>query len=722
MNSRPDLLALTPDDLAVLTNRGTVKRAQRELENAEVSVEWETDSDGRIQATWSDGAVCGFPAGGTVRDARCGCPAAELCRHVVRTVLAWQNRPLAAAAPAAGNVEAGTPAEVTEGSGSSIPPAVEPGHESDLSYVSGLSDLSDLSGLSKPASPAPSLASPWNPGTITDRHLEEHSPKGLAAKARTAWERGALVECVTGAKPWARFYDLGLTVRFPVPGDVRYAHCDCGQPGPCLHALLAVFAFRRMPAEEKAALVASGPLEAGADPPLLTQAESIVEDLVRDGIAAVPQAVAERWKRCAAALDGDGLIWLGGIVEDLLLERERYQKRDALFSPERPALLAGELLIRCDALRQAGGVPRGLAGGWKSSEKTELGYSRWIGLGSLVTMRRKSVSLGAYLQEAGSGSLGVVTREVADPVDDKTEPGDFAALARAGLVKGAGIRLLGGGQVLTESCRRTPDNRLSFGRARAQVSTQAYAWETLRAPVLVGDFAELRARLSLLPPRSLRPRRDGEDFHVLPIESNTAPVFDPATQIITATLRDTAGGTVRLRLPWTARGAAGCGMVLQRLAENGALFVSGQVGLSLAGLTINPAAIILRGEPRRMLQPWVDEKPAVDGLDPLDSMDELPCQASDVTLGGGLPESWRICGTLLMDWLVTGGQHQAGGSAREAWQRLQEESAARGNHAVAAVAAEILQALHGLREGRDSAAGPAIHRALVAWRSALDLV
>ena len=34
---RPDLLALSPDDLAVLTNRGTVKRAQRELESGEVT-------------------------------------------------------------------------------------------------------------------------------------------------------------------------------------------------------------------------------------------------------------------------------------------------------------------------------------------------------------------------------------------------------------------------------------------------------------------------------------------------------------------------------------------------------------------------------------------------------------------------------------------------------------------------------------------------------------
>ncbi|RYD31773.1 MAG: hypothetical protein EOP86_17175, partial [Verrucomicrobiaceae bacterium] len=665
----------------------------------EVSVAWETDSEGRIQATWSDGAVCGFPAGRTVREARCGCPAAELCRHIIRTVLAWQNRPSEAAMAAE---RSGVPGD----SPSDSSPAAVP----------------ESGGPSPATAPPPAFmasAAPWNPGTIAESHLEEHSPKGLMTKARLTWERGALVECVTGVKPWARFYDLGLTVRFPVPGDVRYAHCDCGQPGPCLHALLAVFAFRRLPKEDKAALVASGSLEAKADLSLLTQAETIVEELTGDGIASIPKPVAERWKRCAAALHGDGLIWLAGIVQDLLLELERYQNRDALFSPDQPAFLAGELLIRCDALRRATGIPRGLAGGWKSSEKTEVGYSRWIGLGSLVTTHRKSVTLGAYLQEAGSGSLGVVTREVADPGDGETDPGDFAALARAGLVKGAGIRQLGSGQVLTESCRRTPDNRLAFGRARAQVSTQAYEWENLRAPVLVGDFAELRARLSLLPPRSLRPRRDGEDFHVLPIDSNTAPVFDPATQLITATLRDTTGGTAQLRLPWTARGEAGCEAVLRRLTENGTLFVSGQVGLSPAGLTINPAAIILRGEPRVMLQPWVDETPMADSVNPVEprGLSGLPHPKTD---SGALPASWQTCGGLLMDWLVTGKHHQAA-SAQDAWRRLREESAARGSHTAAAVAADMLQALHALREGHDAAAGPAVARALTVWRSAVDL-
>src|SRR4051812_14039100 len=77
---RDDLLHIAPDDLAALTNRGTVKRAQRELENKEVTAELGEDDTGTVTAKWSDGVTCTLPGGKTISDARCTCPATELCR------------------------------------------------------------------------------------------------------------------------------------------------------------------------------------------------------------------------------------------------------------------------------------------------------------------------------------------------------------------------------------------------------------------------------------------------------------------------------------------------------------------------------------------------------------------------------------------------------------------------------------------------------------------
>lgn len=649
MNLRPDLLALTPDDLAVLANRGTVKRAQREVEAAEVSVEWETDDTGRVVARWSDGVVCELPDGKTMKEAQCNCPAAELCRHVVRTVLAWQRREQAGA-PAAEEVKV------------------------------------------------------WNPAVLTDEHLAAFAAKGLWAKAQQRWAEGVLVECVLSAKPSARFYDLGLTVRFPVPDDARYSHCDCAQPSPCLHALLAVMAFRAMPDGKVAALVSSGQPRISTDGPLLAEAERVVERLIEDGIGGVAPGEADRWKRTSASLHDAGLGWLGGVVDDILLERERYLARDALFAPENLAALAGELLIRCDALRYAKDLPRGLAGGWRNTEKADIGYSRWIGLGTSVTARRKSVVLAAFMQEAGTGSLGAVMREVADPADGELQ--DFAALARAGMVKGAGIRALGSGQILTESCRRTPDNRLAFGRARAQVSTQAFEWSKLRVPVLVEDFAELRARLGLLPPRSLRPRRMGEDFHVLPVAANTPVEFDRTTQSLTSVLTDTGGVSVTLVLPWHSRAAAGTARMEESLTENAAAFVSGHVSLTSAGLVIEPAGIVLRSG--GFLQPWVDEPGEMTG-------------GNVITTGAGrevppaLPDAWQECGALLADLLVTGSGH----ARPDKWAALAAEAPADGCELAGRLAAAVAGELRRRREGADVPADSVL-QALAAWRCAVD--
>src|SRR5262245_58447661 len=86
---RQDLLALTLDDLATLSNRGIVKRAQKELEK--FTFELVEGEDGTITVRWSDEAECHLPPHKTLKESHCTCTATELCRHLVRTVLAYQQ-------------------------------------------------------------------------------------------------------------------------------------------------------------------------------------------------------------------------------------------------------------------------------------------------------------------------------------------------------------------------------------------------------------------------------------------------------------------------------------------------------------------------------------------------------------------------------------------------------------------------------------------------------
>ena len=81
---RADLLALTADDLATLTNRGTVKRAAREAGDVVVR----EAADGLVVVS-ADDAVVELPPRVPLEDARCSCAAVGLCRHIVRAVLAY---------------------------------------------------------------------------------------------------------------------------------------------------------------------------------------------------------------------------------------------------------------------------------------------------------------------------------------------------------------------------------------------------------------------------------------------------------------------------------------------------------------------------------------------------------------------------------------------------------------------------------------------------------
>ncbi|HTU92333.1 MAG TPA: hypothetical protein VMF69_19785, partial [Gemmataceae bacterium] len=241
MSLRSDLLALSLDDLAALTNRGTVKRAQREIEANECIGEIAESSEGDVTAKWSDGVECRIAAGAVLADGRCSCAAVGLCRHLIRTVLAYQ-RQTAQQRP------------------------------------------------DQPAAPAES----WDPGAIADEELAKHYRPAAFTKIREEFQQGILVELVRGSKPSARFHLQACLVRFLVPGDVRYTHCDCAEPAPCRHVPLAVWAFRRLEPERKAGILATGEKPPAAPLDLLNELENAILDFCEHGVSAAASAWTSR--------------------------------------------------------------------------------------------------------------------------------------------------------------------------------------------------------------------------------------------------------------------------------------------------------------------------------------------------------------------------------------------------------------------------------------------
>ncbi|MBY0523271.1 MAG: hypothetical protein K2R98_07725 [Gemmataceae bacterium] len=553
---RADLLALSPEDLAALTNRGTVKRAQRELEANEVTGDLREDADGTVSVRWSDGVECRLPAGAVLRQGRCTCVTAELCRHLVRSVLAYQRQSSATTA--------------------------DPVH------------------------------GPWDPGTIADGDLAKHFKPAVLTRLRRQFDDGLLIEVVRSRKPTARFHELASTVRFPVPGDIRYSHCDCAQEAPCDHVPLAIWAFHRLDVAQAAGLVSTAAAALAVPSAVLDDVEAILHEWVGLGFAGATRAWRERVVRTEGACRAAGLVWPAEVLAELVQQHERYLDHDALFNPPRVVDLIGELLIRCDAIRNdTGAVPQLLIRGSRSDHATELGAARFIGLGCAVELRRRSTELTAYLQDADSGSVVAIGREFADPDDPREEPKPFAQLAQTPVVKGVSLAALGLGQLLVQGGKRAADHRLILGRARATVNPQGFAWENLRPPLFAEDFSEVTNRFGILPPASLRPRRVAEDLHVCAIAGVAGPDFVHATQTVTATLLDKQGQCATLCHAFTGRGGDGADNMLAALQQRGQhlRFVSGRVRLAADGLVIRPIALVFQdGATRSGLQPWVDRR------------------------------------------------------------------------------------------------------------------
>jgi hypothetical protein len=623
--SRPDLLALSADDLAALTNRGTLKRARRDLDEGECTcTNFSEAEDGSVSARWSDGVECRLPAGAVLGRAHCSCGALPPCRHLVRTVLAYQRRAAEAAPPA----------------------AVEP----------------------------------WDPGGFSDEDLARHYRAQALARARERFAAGVLVELVRSAKPSAHFHVPPCTLRFLVPGDLRYANCDCAEPAPCSHVPLAVWAFRLLEPSRTAGILASGEKGPAVPADLLDELEAGALALAEQGISGAGAAwigqVTRLENRCRQA----DLVWPAEVLADLARQQERYAAHDARFAPERVADLVGELLIRADALRHdTGALPRLLVGGTSADRPTPLGAARFVGLGCGVRLGRRSVELAACLQDAGSGNVVAVTKEVVEAEPDPARPAPpFGDLAQARAVKEYSFATLGCGQLLLDGGKRTPSFELLVGRARATVQPQAFAWEGLRPPALVEDFAELDARLSGLPPASLRPRRLAEDFHVCPLVGAEAVRFDPTTQAVQAVVLDGRGRRALLVHPYTTRGRVGAEVLLSRLqsAPGEVRFAAGPVRRGPAGLVIHPVCVVWQeGAARTAVQPWVERQPGGEGApapSPAGDLSRRPEGARD-PLSDHLGQLQSALGELLVL-----GVQRADAQAARRWRELQRQGEAAG--------------------------------------------
>lgn len=586
MTPRADLLALTEDDLAVLSNRGTVKRALKELEAAEPVCSWNEQPDGMLIATWSDGTECRFPAGKPVQEAVCSSGSQGISRHVVRSVLHYQR--------------------VIATGVSSPPTAME-----EAVAIRRTEDGTKADGIIGPANP-PALVASWDPGKITDDALNEQFGKAAVTRSRTLFDRGVVALLERGSKPVCRFLHEPCSVRFLVPGDLNYVHAECSEKLRSTYISWAVWTFRELASDKQSGLIA---LQNRFDAPpidLLDEIESLTNELIDDGIQALAPTYVARVQRLSEKLNDEAMVWLSEVWNDLLTQIDAYRAHDARFDSAQTVDLVGELMIRSDAIRNdRGAVPRLLVQGSRTDRTTEIAYGRFIGLGCSVRRRGRNVEITAFMQEVDSGTVAAVDRTYSDPDPESGQTArDYGILARGLIGSGISLAELGEGQLLLKSGRLTAAHRLLLPRSRVHMNPQTYAWEKLRPPVLVTTFADAIARLQALPPKSLRPRRLTEDVAVLKVAAIDAVKFDGVSQTLTAIVKDAENGAASMQLPFAARARQGFEVFLRSLQDpqSRLLYVAGQLRPTSAGLMITPTcAVFEQGGRPFAVQPWVHQ-------------------------------------------------------------------------------------------------------------------
>ena len=592
---RADLLVLTPDDLAVLTNRGTVKRAQKEIEAGEPTFEICEDEGGELLFRWSDGITCRFPTGRPVHEAVCSSGLAGISRHIIRSILAYQKTEAAGSGPSDSTAPADTAAGGSPSGAEASPIESSP--------------VFDASPSRAEASPQP--GSSWDPGAITDDELIAHFRKPAILKARRRFEQGVLVELTRGSKPVARFLDENCTVRFLVPGSLHYISADCAESFLSLWVPVAVWAFRELPPHRLAGLVSLQTSPLPVPKVEFGKLESLLGELHRDGLNGVADSWSQRLSRVEQSLRDVGLVWPAEhFVVDLAHQFEMYRQHDARFEPRQVVQLLGELTARERAIvNETRAVPQLLIRGTQSDRPAEIAGGRMIGVGLGVRPGRRHTTISAYLQDVDSGGVVAVERTFADPPPEES-PRSFASLASSVLTRGVSLATLASSQLLLKSGKRTPSGLLQLPRTAASLAIhpQSYQWEQLKAPFAAEGFAQLAERFETLPPTCLRPRRRPEGLHVVAVERADMVAFDPTMQRLTARLFDPQGGFATLVHPFHLRGQEGFNDLASILEARGdrVRFVSGHVRSQGRMLEIQPITIILDDGQRRLgVQPWL---------------------------------------------------------------------------------------------------------------------
>ncbi len=550
---RADLLALTPDTLAALSNRGLVKRAAKELESG-AGPEVSRAEDGTVSGRHPDGTLTELPPGLGLDSARCSCGAAGVCRHRIGLVLSYQR-------------DAAARREAEQ------------------------ADLGDA-----PAADGPPFTA-WSPAEFDDAALTAVLGRAAVAGARRSLDRGysAVLHRATPEQPvpWAELPTC--TVRFPVPHELGYALTDAATPLRGEVVALAVWAFRSAEAADPAAATVTVggrtvPAAAGGADGALDAALALADQLLLEGVAQAGPVFTGVLDRAREALTAAACHWPAAALAELSGQVSDYAARDAGYQAERCALLLTELHAR---RRAAAGDPVAVLG-TREARETPLRRVRLVALGCRIGGSGRRRTADVFLAHPAAGIALVLHRrwDLAE-----ADPGTGHELG-ARRVLGSPLRALAAANVVSEHTSRSAGRAVSIGRGRiaaTSVTPVGTAWADLPDSLLVRDLAEHLRPWADRPPQLVRPRVEAEAVRVLAVDAVEHVGYDPAAQLLEALVRDPSGHPVLVRAGYNPYCPGGLDALAAALGADGVRFVSGSLRREAGRVVLDPLAVLGEG-------------------------------------------------------------------------------------------------------------------------------
>ena len=549
---RQDLLALSDDSLAALTNRGIVKRSAREVADGKGPTV--SDADPLLVGVFGDGTRVEIAPGQTLEQSHCSCPAAGVCRHRVMVVMAYRT-----------------------------------------SAVADVDDLEVADGE------PPVAAIEWSPASFSDVDLEGHIGKRTYDAARKAFRTGyrARVRRPSAADPVPTVELTACTVRFLVPEQLGYARVDAARGAREDAIALAVWAFRladqTRPSDEVVDLEVGGTSAvavsggSGIEPAL-----SLFGELLADGVTGTGPAIATSIAQARRAMDGRNLRWPVDVLDDVADQLDAYRTRSSRYQPERVARFVSEGFARHRCVSGGGASLRVQVLGTEETAETPLRLLRLTGLGARIRGDDSSRSLEVYLAHAEAGLVLALRRRVDVEEGESLPTADELGRRKAG---GARLSVLAGGNVVTETAVRSANRVVRIAESRVgktSVTPSSGAWESLPEGILVADLDAEAARLAGLPPEVVRARVVAESLRAVVVDEVEDLRYLPGEQRFEATIRAPVG-LARVVLAHSAASPGAIDALAKAFSgEQGPLrFVAGHLRRHGGVIDLEPTALVV---------------------------------------------------------------------------------------------------------------------------------